>query len=128
MVHPKVTDLVEKDRAVVRETEIAATVIRGSGETALHMAEKFTFKQLRRYGRHIDGGEVLSRPWTEPMDCACEELFPGTWFSEKQDGQRRLGAFLHVVKQPKQGTIVGDDAELAGFVLEPVELGIADGV
>ena len=38
-----------------------------------------------------------------------------------------LCALLHVVKQPKQGTILGDDAELAGFGLKAVEFRIADG-
>ena len=56
-----------------------------------------------------------------------EELFPCAWFSEKEDGQRRLCALLHVVKQPKQGTILGEDAELAGFGLKAVEFRIADG-
>jgi hypothetical protein len=60
MIHPKVADLVEKDRAVVGETEISSTVTSRSGEAALHMAEELTFKQLRRDGCHVDGDEGLS--------------------------------------------------------------------
>src|SRR6185312_13054047 len=128
MIHSKVADLVEKDRAVVGETEIAATVARRAGEAALHMAEELTFKQLGRNGRHVDGDEGLFRSWAEPVDGAGKELFPCAWFPEQQDGQRRLRAFLHVLKQPKQGAISGDDAESAGFGLKPVEFRISDRV
>ena len=55
-----------------------------------------------------------------------EEFLPCAWFSEKQNGQRRLCAFLQVVKQPKQGAILCDDAELSGFGLKAVEVRIAD--
>jgi hypothetical protein len=62
------------------------------------------------------------------MDCVGEELFPRAWFPEKQDGQRRFRALLHVVKQPKQRTILSDDAESAAFGLKAVEFRIVDGV
>ena len=126
MIYSKVTDLVKKDRAVVGETEIATTVTRRPGEAASHVAEELTLKQLRRNGGHVDGDEGLSRSWTEPVDGMGEELFPGTWFSEKEDGQRRLCALPQVVKQPQQSAILGEDAELAGFDLKAVEFRIAD--
>ncbi|TKS57711.1 MAG: hypothetical protein EWM73_03739 [Nitrospira sp.] len=88
MVQAQIADLVQEDRAVVRQLEITFSIGRGTGKAAFAMAEEFAFEKFGRNGRHIDGDKGLAGTWAEPVDGAGEQFFPGSRLAQHKDGQR----------------------------------------
>ena len=71
-------DLVEKDRAAVRQLEPALALTGRAGERPLLVAEELAFEQRLRQGRAIDGdergvrGAAMLREWPgPPVPCRC---------------------------------------------------------
>ena len=95
---------------MVGQFEIALSIGHGTGEAAFRMAEELAFEELRGDGRHVDGDEGFAGPWTEPVDGAGEQFFPGPRFAEHKDRQRRLGPFLEIPIEAQESGILGDDA------------------
>src|SRR5207245_5872405 len=59
----QLADLVEEDRALVREREAPDVALDGAGERALHVAEQLTLDQASRdrAGVHLDEGSAVPR-------------------------------------------------------------------
>ena len=56
-------DLVEKDRALVGELELAGLVAVGAGEAALDVTEQLRLQQRLGHARAVDGHKRLADPW-----------------------------------------------------------------
>ena len=69
-----VADLVEEQRARVRELEAPDATLGRAGERALLVAEQLALEQRLRQRPAVHGDERLVAPRTEPMDRARDEL------------------------------------------------------
>src|SRR5262249_16508046 len=83
-------DLVEEDRAAVRELELAQLPRMGAGERTALVPEELRLDEALGDGGHVDRDEGLVASRTALMDGACDQLFPRAALTRDEDGRRRL--------------------------------------
>ena len=79
-------DLVEENRPVSRERELAELVPVGARERPLLMAEQLRFEEVFGQGRAIHLEEGVTRPRWRAVERMSDELRADAALSEQQDG------------------------------------------
>src|SRR5262249_61286444 len=85
----QVADLVEKQRAAMRQLELAGLPVLRAREGALLVAEQFRLEQGFGYRRAVDGDERPIGARAQRMQCASEQLLAGAALALEQ--HRRIG-------------------------------------
>ena len=108
-----VADLVQEQRAAVRELETAGAACRRARERALLVSEQLALEQARRQRRGAHPDERAVAPRAEVVDRARDQLLAGARLAEEQDravGRRHgLDRLQHL---PQRGAGADDLAEL----------------
>src|SRR5690606_22862095 len=94
---------IQENRAGVRRLEqanLAATT--GSGERAIHIAEKLAFQQSIGKRRAIDGNKGLGLACAGIMYALRQQLFAGAALTHNQHGSTALRAGLCALPDPRQ--------------------------
>src|SRR5581483_8533790 len=84
-----VADLVEEQRAAVRELEFSLPLIDRAGERALAMTEELRLDQLLRNRRAVHIDERLLRAMREPVQCARDDLLAAAVLACDEDAAVR---------------------------------------
>ena len=128
-----VTDLVEEQRAAVRQFEPASPARDRAGERALLVSEQFALEQAGGQRRRVHPDERPLAPRTEVVDRARDQLLAGARFAEDQ--HRAVGRRDRLDRRQRlaQGPALADDVgellvklalEVLLFVGQPcVEMG-----
>src|SRR5271165_5399711 len=85
-IHTNVADLVEKQSAVVRQLKPAALLDERPRESALFVAEQFTFHQTRRNRRAVQTDKCARSPRAEIMKRSGHQLLARTGLAVQQHG------------------------------------------
>ena len=119
-VERHVPDLIEEQRALVRQFKAAELLDEGTGEGPPLMAEQLALQQPRRHGStiHRDEGVVLA--YAELMDGACEAFFARAGFALEKDGGVRRCHNLHLPQHFFEGRACADDLFTMVRSLEPI--------
>src|SRR5437870_7104605 len=88
---PQGADLVEEERAALRELELAKLALVGAGERTLLVAEQVGLDESLGDRRWVDGDEGLLAPRALMVDGPRDELLAGTALAGDQHGRRRAG-------------------------------------
>ena len=94
----QVADLVQEQRAVVRQLEFATPHGGRAGERALLVPEQLALDQLRRNRRAVHFHKRTGGERAEAVNVLCEQLFPGTRLADEQHAcvrPRRHRGLLH---------------------------------
>ena len=116
-------NLVEEQRAAVRQFESSDTGVRSSGERPTHVAEQLTFHQI---GRHRPAVHLHERPTAATaaaVDRPCDKFFSRARFAEHQHVRVGRGRGLDVVQQLQQFRAAADyfrEIVLAAYLFEQV--------
>src|SRR5262249_57253044 len=96
-VDPEHTDLVQEQRASVRDLELSELPRMRPGEGAPLVAEQLRLEELgrQRGAVHGDEGTVPADPL--PVDRASDQLLAGAGFTGDQDRRRGVGDLAHEV-------------------------------
>src|SRR5262249_33737341 len=113
----RLADLVEKDRALVRDLEEALLVAEGAGEGTAAVAEQLALEQALRQRCAVDGDEHAVAARAHAMDGAPQEPLPGSRLAEHQPRRRRRPALLAQPLPLAHGAAPADDAVEVGFLL-----------
>ena len=81
-----VADLVQEQRALVRQFEASDPLVDGAGESAAFMPEEFAFEQPEGDGGAIHLHEGLRMPGADVVNHRSHHSLAGTGFTEKQNG------------------------------------------
>ena len=82
----EIADLVEEDRAAVRDVEASLAIGTRVGEGAAHVAEHLALEQRRGYAAEIDLDERLRGPAAVAVDRLGDQLLAGAALTGNQDG------------------------------------------
>src|SRR5437868_5540378 len=93
-IHPQIADLVEKQRAVGRQLELAELLPVGAGEGAALVAEQRALGELARNRREVHRDERRVAIAGLAMDQAREQFLAGAALAENQHRRRELGYLL----------------------------------
>ena len=119
-----IADFVEKERAAVRELELAGAVGERAGEAALHVAKQLAFDQLRRNCGTIDLDERRGSARAERVNRARHELLTGAVIPRDQNPRRRGRDLFDQADHVTNRLARADDLVLrADFLLEPYVFG-----
>src|SRR5581483_7650768 len=102
-------DLIEEERALMRELEPAAPLLHGAGERAFFMTEKLSLKQRLWQSRTADLDERVVAPRAAPVYGIRDELLAGAAFAEDQDGRIGCGNELHFLEHFPHPLIAAED-------------------
>src|SRR4029077_228995 len=80
-IHRDIADLIQKERAVIRQFEAAALLDQCSGEGTLFMTEQFALPQSRRNGRTIQADECSSATRAPIMNGPGDQFLARTSFA-----------------------------------------------
>src|SRR5262249_25383479 len=69
----QVADLVEEQRALVRDFDLAWRLLGCASERALFIPEQLALEQILRDRRAIDGNETMRTPWRSIVRAACKQ-------------------------------------------------------
>ena len=94
-----VADLVEEDRAAVRQLELAAPICHGAGERAAHVPEELALDQLLGNGRAVDLDERPGAAKAQRVDVARHQLLAGSVLAEDQHASVRRRGHGHLLAQ-----------------------------
>ena len=86
-IERNLANLVEKDRAGMRELEAAASLLDGARECAFLVAKELRGNQRRRNRRTVHADECAGRPARVLVDGSCDQFLPGSGFARNQDRQ-----------------------------------------
>ena len=115
-----IADFVEKQRAAVRQLELAGAIGERAGEAPLHVAEQLAFDQLRRNRGTVDRDERTGGARAERVNRARDELLAGAVIAGDQDARRRGRDLLDQADHRANRLAGADDLVLrADFLLEP---------
>src|SRR4029077_959112 len=81
-----VADLIQKQRASVRQLESTLSLDQGTGKGSLLMAKQFALQQPRRDRGAVDARIGAFAPRAEVVNRARNQFLSGACFSVKQDG------------------------------------------
>ncbi len=107
-------DLVQEDRAVVRELELAELLALRAGERALLEAEELALEQLGGQRGAVDLDEGLAAPFGALVERLRHELFAGSAFAANQ--HRNIGPrdlLDRLPERPHLGVVSADHLEVA---------------
>src|SRR6202453_2528540 len=93
-----VANFIQEQRATIGNLKTAALLHQGASECALLMAEQFAFDKPGWNSSAIEAYERSVSSWTEIMDCARNQLFPGPRLAVQQDSRSGRGDNLDLVK------------------------------
>ncbi len=139
-----IADLIEEQRAFVRQFETADALGAGAGKSAALVAEQIAFQQARRHCRAVHFHHPSAVAPAQVMNSAGNQFFTGAGFTEDQHRTVALRHHLHLFKHAVHRFAATDDfAELAFDVVElfgerqvfihqpffqPLDLAIGEGV
>jgi hypothetical protein len=123
----QVPDLVEKQRAPVREFKPPGLPGGGPCERALFVSEQLRLEQRFGNGRAVDGDKRAFRSAAEGVQGAGEQLFAGAALPLQQHGRVGAGRTMQLLRHLAQLGIVSNDARSAAalgeFLLEQEVIG-----
>src|SRR5262249_53220920 len=102
-------DLIEKQRAVVRQLEPALARRNRAGERAPLMAEQLAFDQRWRECGAVDADQRECLAWSVRMKGSSEELLPRSRFAEQHDVALAVDDLLQPVQRGLQRRTFSDD-------------------
>src|SRR5262245_1115233 len=120
----KIADLVEEQRAAVRELELALGLLRRAGERPLLVAEELALEQVLGDRGAVDGDEARRAPRREVVQPAREELLSRPRLAEDEDRCVRLRELLHRPAEAQHLGIPADHPRERGGLLDGEEAAI----
>src|SRR5207245_9389745 len=109
---PQGADLVEEERAALRELELAKLALVGAGERTLLVAEQVGLDESLGDRRRVDGDEGPLAPRALMVDGPGDELLAGTALAGAQHGRRQARDLRDQAVEPlDRGTPSADMAE-----------------
>src|SRR5262249_1129648 len=137
----EVSQLVQEERAAVRQLKAARPVAQRTSEGAPQMAEELTFEDLARHGTAVHRDERATRAAAAFVDLSRRELLASARLSENQDGRVGARHDLQLPHHPREGRALPDDAaervcgvdllaeiRVVGLELLPEALDLCEGV
>src|SRR5712692_3667065 len=115
-IEPQIADLVEEQRAVRRQLELAQLLPVRAGERAALVSEQRALGELARDRREVHGDERRFRIARLPMDQPCEQLFSGAALAEDEDRRRQLRDLVDQVHDVARHLARADDELALGLV------------
>ncbi|MBP1637187.1 MAG: hypothetical protein H6Q10_3761 [Acidobacteria bacterium] len=114
-LHPQrhLADLVEEDRALVGELELALLVAVRAGEAALHVAEQLGLEERLRQPRAVDGHERPVHARARAVDAERHQLLAGPALARHQHLRVGPGDALDLGLEIEDGKAGADDLCLA---------------
>src|SRR5262249_12875298 len=100
----QISDLVEKDGAVIRRFELADLELMSSGESPALVTEELAFQKLSRDGGAVHLDERTGLAHAELVDGPCDEVLAGAGFPANDDGDvcpRRLANDFSYLQHPR---------------------------
>ena len=105
-------DLVEEERAAVRQLEDARAAIGGAGERPFLVAEDLALEERLGNRGAVDRDKRKRRPRAELVDRLRDELLAGARLPRNQHrGARRRGLLDHPIHRTDAGAVADDPAE-----------------
>ena len=104
-----VADLVQEQRAVMRQLEAADPPGRGTGERALLVPEQLALEQAGRHCRHVHPDERLVAPAAQVVDRVRDQLLAGARLAKEQHGAVGWRDGLDGLQHPPQRRARADD-------------------
>src|SRR5215467_9851962 len=105
-----VADLVEKQRALVRQFEAPRLLGDRPRKGSLFVPEKLALQQTERYRGTIQLDEGSLPAPAQIVDGARNEFFAGSRLAQDQDARIRRGDYGHQVENGLQGGAIADDS------------------
>ena len=87
----KLAELVEKERAALRDGDLAGLRGDGAGERTAHVAEELGFEKRFGNGSAVNGHEGLRSAWARFVNSPSDELLTRAGLTRAEDGARRGG-------------------------------------
>ena len=115
-VEPQIADLVEEQRAVRGQLELAQLLAMRAGERAALVAEERALRELARNRGEVDRDERRVGVARLPMDQPREQLLSGAALAENQHGRRQLGDLVDQVDDVARHPARTDDELALGLV------------
>ncbi len=113
-----VADLVEEQRALVRQLEEALLRIHGAGEGALHVAEEVRLQEVVRERPGVDDDEGLVRARGVGVDGLGHQLLARSALADHEDGRARGRGLRDQAEHLLHARALAHDLGEAGLVLE----------
>src|SRR5262249_23590445 len=117
-VEPKVADLVEEERPVRGQLELADLLAMRAGEGAPLVPEERALCELAWNGREVDGDERPVRIDRVSMNVPCEQLLAGPALPENEHGRRQLRDLLHQLHDLAHRAARPDDELALGLIFD----------
>ena len=93
-----VANFIQEQRAAIGNFKAAAFLQQSASERTLLMSEQFAFDKPGWNSSAIETYERSVSSWTEVMDCARNQFFPGARLAVQQDSRSGRGDNLYLVK------------------------------
>ena len=124
----EVADLVEEDRASVRDLEAADAALEGARERAALVAEELALDERAGERGAVDRDERTVAAGAARVDRARDELLAGPGLAREEDGRSRRRDLLDEVEHVAEGRAPSDDlaeaVDAAGVIAEHDVLGL----
>ena len=116
-VELEVADLVEEERAAVRQLELADLLAHGAGEGAFFVAEECALDQLARNGGDIHGDERAIGLLGVAVDHARHQFLASAALTEDEHRGRQAGHLVHAFEHLARGrTRPRDELPVAALI------------